>query len=179
MGMSFKRHFSFFLFPPSVLLMPLFSPRQPRVPVPRRASIWECVCQPSHPTSPDIRWIFCIQRRSRVIGHAQSVWEDIIQSMFVMKCTLWGQTPCVPCRMQRPGGRQVKCLAVPAHLQVFFKARIYSAVPPVHLCIERFGVKVSVQCAHVILNKIRMETNCLRETVPSLFLPRCQNCISK
>lgn len=110
--------------PPSLLFMPLCSPRQavyqsPGGPVPEHVY----ARQPSQPTGPDIRWIFFIQRRTRVIGHGQSVWEDIIQSMFVMKCTLWGATPCVPCRTRRPGGREVKCLAVPAWLGAFFKGQ--------------------------------------------------------
>ncbi len=127
MGMSFKRHFSFIPSPPSVLFMPLCSPisrvfQSPGGPVSERV----CARQPPWPTSPDIRCIFFIQSRTRVIGHGQSVWEDIIQSMFVMKCSLWRRTPCVPCRTQRPGGQEVKCLAVPAWLWAFLKARIYS-----------------------------------------------------
>lgn len=38
--------------------------------------------------------------------------------------------------------------------KVFSRVGIYSTVPPVDLLIERFGVQVSVQYAHVILNKV-------------------------
>lgn len=68
MGMSFKRHFSFFPPPPVSFQAPLFTPSAPC------SSPHEGlrVCQSSRCTGPDIKWIFCIQRRAGVIGHGQS-----------------------------------------------------------------------------------------------------------